>query len=809
MESLWQDARYAIRSLVKQPAFAAVVLVTVGLGVGANTAMFSILHTVLLRPLPYERPEALVAIYQADRLNHTRFESASGPDYADYLERQTRFADLAAYTGANPTLADGVESPERVNVAMVTASLFPTLRVGTALGRFILPEEDVAGGRQVAVLSHGFWRRRFGADSGVVGSTITLDGTTYQVVGVAASTLLFPPGSAVPTDVFVPLQYDPTTASRGIHNLRVLGRLGPGVTVSAAQAEMASIMNALEGEYPNDNVGRGANVVSLMDAVTGTARPVLVLLMGAVGLLLLLMSFNVANLLLARGASRGREMALRAAIGADRARLFRQLLVESLVLASVGGLVGIGLAAVALRAVRSLDPGTLPRISQVTLDPLVIGFGMAAALGTGLVFGLLPAIAGARTNLLRALAQGGRGAAGRQSARLRHSLAVVQVAIAFVLVIGAGLLIRSMWNLLRVDPGFRVEHLARVSVNLPSDRYPNNFRNWPDVPEVTQFHQAILDRVRRLPNVEAAALAVNHPLNPGWTSRIQFPGGPTTVEEGVEEERIRPVSPGYFGSIGTPLLAGRDFDARDRGGAPAVVIVNESFVDKYFPEGEVVGKRLQFWGAEREIVGVVGDVRFMGIGAGSEPAVYGPMGQLPFSQFDVIARGTGDPGSVLNAVRGEIQQLDPQLAIFNVQRFDDILSASLASQRLNAVLLGVFAGLALALAAVGIYGVIAYGVSQRTQEIGVRMSLGADRGRVRRMILGEGLRLAGAGIALGIGGALFATRAAAGLLYGVGAVDPLTWGAVGAFLLGVVVMSSLVPARRASRVEPVVALREG
>lgn len=805
MARFWKDLRFALRTLRKQPGFVAAVVLTVALGVGANTATFSVVHAVLLRQLPYEEPEELVFVFQTDRFNDTRREGTSAPDYFDYLERQTVFERLAAYTGApNPTLTPEGREPERLTALQVTHTLFPTLGWEAVRGRTFVPEEDKPGGPAVAVLSHGLWVRGFGGDPSIIGGSIYLDGNAYTVVGVMPADFRFG-GSP---DLWLPLQFGPTSTARGQHTLAVIGRLKEGETKNTAQQEMSAIMAALEEEYPDDNVGRGANVEAMTQVVTGDVRPALLMLMGAVGLVLLIACVNVANLLFTRGTARRREVAVRAAMGASRGRLMTQFLAESLILAAAGGALGVALAFGALELLRDLGPAALPRVETISLSGPVLIFALGITMGTGIIFGILPAVRAAATSVSDDLGEGGRTSASAATGRTRSALVVTQVTLAFVLTVGAGLLVRSMWNLTRVDPGFRYDNLMRLSISLPQARYPNDFRDWPDVPEVLRFHAEVVERAERLPYVSRAALALNPPTAPGWTTRVAIEGGPSSVEEGIEEERIRPVSAGYFATAGIPLLRGRDFSRRDDGQAPMVAVVNEAFVEKYFPATNPIGKRFQFWGRSCEIVGVVGDVKFMGIDQADRPAFYVPLTQIPFSQFDIIIRSAASGSQVFGAMRAQIHQIDPELAVFNAASFESMLSEAIAPQRFNLMMFGLFAGLALALAAVGIYGVIAYGVSRRAHEFGVRMSLGADGGRIVQLVLSQGGRLVGLGILLGILCALAASRLISGMLFDVAPIDPVTLAAVAGILAAVALWATLLPALRAGRVNPVVALRD-
>ncbi len=799
-----QDLRFAIRSLGRQPVFTLVVILTVALGVGANTAMFSVISGVLLTPLPHSDPDRLVLVFETDRINGTQREGASGPDYFDWLEQQTVFQSMGAWTSFSPTATGAVEEPERLQATRFAHSLFTTLGWQAALGRVYSAQEDQPGGENVAVISQGLWQRQFGGDSGAIGRMLTLDGVEHQIIGVMPSSFSFPTPQ---TDVWLPLQLGPTSSSRGQHGLLVAARLADGVSIQAAQTEMTQIMARLEEAYPEDNVGRGANLQFLEEAVVGQVRPALWILMAAVGMVLLIACVNVANLLLSRAGSRRQELAIRASLGAGRVRILWQLLTESLLLSLLGGLLGLGVALAGVRLLRTLGPSSLPRLDQVEFDLPVLVFALLAALATGLAFGILPAWQATRLNLTDSLKQGGRSASAGGHNRLRRILAVGEVALAFVLVAAAGLLIQSMWRLNRVEAGFEPRQLVTLTVNLPTSRYPNNFREWPNVARVQQFHREILQEMGRIPSLESAALAVQGPTQSGWTTRIMLEGGPTTPEEGVEEERLRPVSREYFSTLKVPLLQGRTFDMTDRADSASVVMVNRAFARKYFPEEDSAGKRLIFWGQTREIVGVVEDVKFMGLDREIRPAVYTLLDQMPFSQFSILLRSSQDSAQILRAAASVVRQMDPDLAVFNPSAVEDLLSASLAQRRFNAILLGLFAGLALLLAVVGIYGVISYGVSQRTHEFGVRMSLGAGRSSVIRLVLIQSLKLSGMGLLLGLLGSLAATRLLSGLLFEVQATDPVNLLAVALFLGAVALLACLTPARRASRVDPLIALR--
>ena len=798
------DIRFALRTLAKQPGFALVVILTVALGVGANTAMFSIVHGVILRALPYPDAHELVVVSQSDRFNDTQREGSSGPDYFDYLAKQRAFESMAAWTGFNPTLSDGVNDPDRLTAARITHSLFPTLGWNPAIGRVFLEEEDQPGGARVAVLSRGLWESRFGGEERALGRTIELNAIPYEIVGVMPADFRFLPN----VDVFVPLQYDETTASRGQHNLSVIGRLTDGVALEAGQADMTRIMADLEREYPSDNVGRGATVDPLEFTITGGVRPALWLLMGSVALVLLIACANVANLLFTRGTARTREIAVRTALGAGAGRIVRQLLVESLTLSLAGGIVGVAMAYGGIRMLLAIAPANLPRMSEITLSPMVLQFAFVATAVTGIAFGILPALQATKTKLTEALAEGGRSSRGVRAGRIRATLAITQLAVAFVLVVGAGLLVRSMWHLTQVDPGFRHENLARLTVSLPAARYPSSFQDWPNAPEVKGFYTDVLERATRLPSVSHAALAVNAPTDPGWTTRIAIEGGALTIEEGIEEERIRPIGTGYFETIGTRVREGRDFSSLDRGDAPPVVVINDALARKYFPGESPSEQAAAILGADAR------DHR-----GRRRRAVHGSITALSSRRLRSVRatplfgvhyhpahhRGSGD-GDCHHATGNPPSR--PWARSIQRSVIQIGTGASLAPQRFNMVMMGLFGALALTLAAVGIYGVISYGVSRRRHEFGIRLSLGAGRAELQRLVLGQGLKLAFIGILVGIAIAIGSARLIVGLLFDVGPIDPLTFGGVAVFLCLVAVVACLVPARRASLVDPIIALRQ-
>ena len=806
MWELWRDVRFALRGIGRQPAFAAAVILTLGLGIGANSAIFSVLNGVLFQPLPYDDPGELVRVWQADRVNGTRFEGFSRPDFFDVLERNTVFAGAAVVENRTLTITGTEDDPQRLRVVASTHDLMSLLGVPLALGRSFLPEEDLPGGELVAILGHGLWMSRFGADESVVGRSVRLDGLSYRVVGVADPGLEFPSAGV---QLWIPVQMTRETRQRGNHNFGMIARLAPDVTVERAAANLAAIAAALEEEYAGENAGRDMWPQPLHESVVGRVQTALYLMGGAVGLVLLIACVNVANLLFARGKARELEVAIRLAMGAGRRRLMRQFLTEYVVLGGLGGLVGLGIAAVGVRGLLALSPASLPRQGSVGIDGEVLAFTMLVSLVTGLVCGLLPALQGARADLRASLTDGGRGTtSGLGSQRLRNGLVVLEVAMAVVLVSSAGLLIKSFSRMEGVDPGFDPRGVLSVDLQLPASRYPMARANWPNYVEVLAFQRELVARARSLPNVTSAALAMNGPTLPGWTTRFGIEGRAPEEIGATEEVRIRIISSGYAGTIGLEPVSGRLLDERDDlAESPPVMLINEAMVERYFPSEEPLGQRINNWGIDREIVGVVRDVRFMGLVRPVQPAVYPTFARMPFGAFSLLVRTTGDPMGLVQPLRAQVLEMDPDLALGSIASLESMLSATTGQSRFNALLLAIFAGMSLLLAAVGIYGVISYGVSQRTHEIGVRISLGASGGEVARKIVAQGLRLTALGIVIGIVGTLASARLLGSLMFGVETLDPGNLLAVVGLSVGVAILASYLPARRASRVDPMAAVR--
>ncbi|MGE0863618.1 MAG: ABC transporter permease [Vicinamibacterales bacterium] len=812
---LIQDIRHALRSLAKRPGFAAVAIVTLSLGIGATTAIFSVVQAVLLRPLEYPAAERLVKINGLDEANG-EVSNLSPADFLDFQRDATSFARMGAngFVGL-ATVTGGQGEPDRVGSVQVTEGFFPTLQIQPALGRTFLPEDDAPGAARVVIISDGFWHRRYGGNPSIVGQSIIVNAVPTTVIGVLPSSYrhleINPERSA---DLFMPFRFDPATANRGGHFIRGVARLKDDVSVTAARAELDGIADRLEQQYPTDNTDQGVVVRPLLESIVGDSRPVLLLLSAAVGLVLLVACANVANLLLARGTERLRELALRAAIGADRGRLVRQLLTESAVLSVVGAVGGLMVAFAATRALTVLASAGMPRADQIRLDAPVMLFAIGAALLTSVVFGLLPAIQLSGIDLNDSLKEGGRqhGAAlGRAS---RELLIVGEVAMSIMLLVGAGLLVRSLWELQSINPGFAADQVLTMEVALPTARYEEG--------EQMPFYQQFEQRVGALPGVAGVGAVNILPLSASYDSRgVQVEDHPRPEGQGLSPQ-ARSVTPGYFDAMGIPLLRGRGFEPQDTDGRPLVVIVSESMAKKYWPgEADVVGKRITFnsgiprelqqnvgGAGSRVVVGVAGDVKHLGLDEEDVPMFYTPHTQQPsYHTMRVVVRAVADPALLTRQVRNELTQMDSQVPLSQVATLSTALDQTVAEPRMRATLLGLFAGLALALAAIGVYGVVAYLVGQRTQEIGVRRALGAKAADVLVMLIREAMRPVVLGMMLGVVGAIGMTRALSAMLYGVSATDAWTYVAACVLLGAAALAASIIPARRALAVDPMSAVR--
>ncbi|HEX7049888.1 MAG TPA: ABC transporter permease [Longimicrobiales bacterium] len=806
MGDLLQDLRYAFRSLRRTPGFTAVAVLTLALGIGGNTAIFSVVDGVLLEPLPFAEPERLVRVlHRAPENGFAVTPGAFSPqDFEDLKRDNVVYERLAGYyfvPGQSETILVGGGEPRELETAFVSAEFFAALGVPPALGRVPGADENVPGADRVVVLSDGFWRRRFGSDPGVVGRTLSLDGESFTVIGVMPPSFDFP---SPETEIWVPLSLigeDDIPHVRGLRWIAALGRLAPGATIETATSATNTVLRRLESAYPETNEGWGsATVVPLRESLVGEVRPALLVLLGAVALVLLIACANLANLLLARGNARSRELAIRAALGAGRSRVVRQLLTESVALALAGGGVGLALAFWGVDAFVSLSAGTIPRPDAIRLDARVIGFTLAVSVLTGVVFGLVPSLTASRVDVGEALKEGGRGTAGGRRHGMRRLFVVAETALAVVLLAGAGLLIRSFWNLTRVDPGFSSENVLTLSLSTPSEIAQGDRRN--------VYRREILDRVANLPGVLAVGASKTIPLRGGGEPFSFSLPGRTDASSITPESGGFIVSSGYFRALGIPLVRGRVFTAADETNGAPVVIVNQAMARRYWPGEDPVGKSLGSGESEFRIVGVVGDVRNDGIAQAPGPAVYVPMYLAPRSSMKLFVRTATDPVRLAGAIRRAIWDVSPDQPISGVTTMQRVVSDTVARPRFLMLLLGSFSGLALILAALGVYGVIAYTVSRRTYEVGILIALGATRGDVLRLIIVQGIAPALAGLAVGIVAALALTRILSSLLYGVDPADPATFAGVALVLAAVTLIAVHLPAHRAADVDPMVALRE-
>ncbi|MGD8867837.1 MAG: ABC transporter permease [Gemmatimonadales bacterium] len=804
MSSLLNDLRYSVRSLWKSPGFTAVAVITLALGIGANTAIFSAVNAVLLRPLPFEHPDRLVRVYS---LHEGDLWSASPPDYMDWKSMNTSFELMAAGHPQSMTFT-GADGAERIQGGRVTADLFPLLGVAPQLGRAFDSEDEVVGHDRVVILGYGLWQRRFGADRSIVGRTITLDGEGYAVVGVMpAGFQYFWDG-----EFWTPLAFseEELTTQRGAHYLTVQARLRPDATIEGAASEMRSIAALLAERYPEVDGGWTATTVGLADSVVGDVRPALLILLGAVGLVLLIACVNVANLLLARAFGRDRELAIRAALGAGRLRLLRGLLVESLLLAVLGAAAGLVLATWSADLLATIQPANIPRLEDMRIDGIVLLFTAGIALLTAVLFGLFPGVrASLDARLGDRLKEGGRGAsAERGTRRTRNGLVVAEVGLAVVLVVGAGLLLKSFVRLQEVDPGFETSDILTFNLSLPEARYvePRQARD---------FYQDLLARIETVPGVESADAVFGLPFSGFFYSiSVEYIDG-LQVPDGEEPSvQVRVVTPGYFRAMGIDLLAGRDFTGADREGTPDVVVINQSAARRLWSDGNAlghtfrIGTRLGLGGSRLggEVIGVVEDIKHFGPSAEPRPEMYVAHSQFPEPGMTVVVKASVPPTTLVNPIRERLAAIDPEVPMFSVRTMDELASRSVAQPRFYLLLLAAFAATALLLAAVGIYGLLAHSVAQRTREMGIRMALGADRGEVMRMVLKQGLVLAATGTAIGIVAAMASSQLLASLLYQVRPNDASILVSVPLLLLGVALASCYLPARRATRIDPMRAI---
>ncbi len=815
MGDFLQDVRYALRRLRGAPAFAVTAILTLALGIGANTAIFSLVYGVLMRPLPFPEPDRLHAVYSANRTADQLRASVSPVDLDDWRAARQGIQDLGGYwfaDGSSGIDLSGRGAPRRLSAVYVTAGFFETLAVRPEAGRLPREEELVRGGPDtVVLLTHGFWTREFAAAPDAVGSTITLNDRPYSVIGVLPANMRFPTGDA---DVFVPYSTLPDSAIprlRVVRVLNVVARAKAGVSTEAVSAEMNAITSRLATQYPENRAWGAATVVPLAEVISAPVQGGLLVLLGAVGLVLLMACVNVTSLQLARAAGRGREVAVRLALGARRGRLVRQLLTESLVVSGLGGAVGVAVAVPILSGLVALAAGQLPRVAEVGLDATVVLFAAGIALASGLVVGVAPALRISRGSVQYALRDGGRSVAGAGHRRLRRGLVVVEVAVAMMLVVGAGLMGRSFLALYAADLGFRPEHLLAVQFTIDPDRHAGQAPPGPRPLGVgapfTLYYQQVIEKVRTLPGVISAAAVKDAPFRGnGERNGFSLPGRPVAAGQDPPSATVIHVSEGYFKTIGA-RVDGREYTAHDRGGAPFVVVVNEAFARQYFPGERAVGKTLLVGRASVEIIGVVNDIRQVAMHEPARATMYLHNLQNSRVKTTIVARTAGEPLAMADAVRQAVWSIDPNQAITSVFTFDDAVSRAMARPRLLTVLLGAFGLIGLALGAVGLYGVLASLVGERRREIGVRLALGARPADVVAMVVRSGLGLAVVGAVLGIAGALALGRYLSTVLYGVGPTDLWTFAGMAVVLLLTAAGASWIPARRAARVNPVEALR--
>jgi putative ABC transport system permease protein len=812
IETLIQDIRYGLRQLRRNPGFTAIAVITLALGIGANTAIFSIVNAVLLRPLPFQDPARLVAIWEADERDASNIGPASYPDFFDWQAQNRVSKQMASFRPYSFTLV-GTGRPMHLSGAIVSANLFSLLGVKPTLGRAFLPQENKPGGmsgNDAVILSHRLWQTQFGSDSGVLGQSIRLNDHSFTIVGVMPTGFAFPV-QAEPVQLWVTVAVDavgtpgnsPLTAQRGNHSIEVVARLKPHVTVAQAQANLDTVARRLEAQYALSNYHRGAvKLVPEFEQVVGNARTLLWILFGAVGIVLLIACVNVGNLMLARAMTRRKEIAVRVALGAGRIRIIRQLLTESVLLSAVAGGLGGLLALMATKLFVNLSPGDIPRLNQTGVDSHVLGFTLLVSLLTGALFGLVPVVGASRPDVNEALKEGDRSLThATPGDRARRSLVIGEVALATVLLIGAGLLMQSLVSLLEVNPGFDPSKTLTFSVSLPDVRYPSVKR--------VAFFRSLLSRIDALPGVISDAAVAPLPLSGGsWGANFEIQGQPITVKE-RPITNLRTITPNYFRTMRIPLLRGREFAQEDGVKSPPVIIINQTLARRFFGNENPIGQHMEvpLNGIMRDVVGVIGDVKHESLATGSGLEVYLPYAQWTPSLMTVVVRTENDPRGIINATRKEVRLLDKELPVSDVKTLDQYVTQSVSQPRFSALLLSSFGVLSLFLTAIGLYGMIGYDVAQRAHEIGIRMALGAQKCDVLNMVVGQGLKLAAIGVAVGMVGALAVTQFLSSLLYGVKPIDPLAFAAVAVLLLAVALLACYIPARRAAKLDPMVALR--
>ena len=796
------DLRHAFRQLLKAPAFTAVAILTLALGIGANTAIFSVVNAVLVRPLPFEQPDKLVSLWETNLKQGRDKQQVGGANFTDWKRQAQSFESIAAYFNWNYNLTGG--EPRRLTTVLVTPGFFQTLGGKAELGRELVAEDDVEGRDNVVVLSHAFWESRFGGDPKSLGQNILLNGRPHTVVGVMPASFKFP-------DDTVEIWRPAAMSAEQMQNrdgkwLKVIGRLGPEVSLDEAQAEMSAIARRLEDQYPASNAGWGAGIEPLREGIVGKARTFLLVLLGAVGFVLLICCANLANLMLARASTRRKEMALRSALGANRFWLFRHLLAESLLLGMIGGGLGLLLAVWGTDALIALSPANVPRLGEVKIDGRVLGFTLTIALLTTLLFGLVPAWQGSAPEL-QALKEEGRATSGVSGVKLRHLLVIAEVALGLILLVGAGLAIKSLLQLQRVDPGFDPRNVLTMAIALPPARYPENQQQ-------IAFFERASEQIKTLPGVRDVAAVQDLPLR---FNAMSFPitveGQPAEAVAQRPKAAFRVVTPDYFHALGIPLVRGRVFEPRDNQSSGPVVVINQALARAYWPNEDPIGKRIHF-GEPNDpaclVVGVVGDTKHMGLDVNEGPAFYQPHAQKRFAWLrwmTLVVRTETEPAGLIEAVRRRVWEIDKDQPVYDVATMEELLSKSMAQPRFSTFFLALFAVLALNLTLLGLYGVLSYTVAQRTREIGIRMALGAQVRDVLRLVMGQGVKMIALGVACGLAGAIALTRLLQSLLFNISATDPTTFASISFLLIGVALAACYLPARRAAKISPLTALR--
>jgi putative ABC transport system permease protein len=810
MNALIQDLRYALRTFFNSPGSTAVAIAVLSLGIGANAAIFSVTNAVLFRPLPYNDPARVVFVWENKLSKGMRQQMASPADFKDFETRNQVFDRMGAIRSQSSVLSGG-EVPERIEAAAVSPSVFEVLGMAPSLGRSFASDEDQPDKNHVAILSAGLWQRRFGRKLNILGSTLLVDGGSFTIIGVAAPQFQLPESESELWIPYTPEPADFLPSNRAVRFLNVLGHLKPGVSRERAQSEMRILAEQLASDYPDTNAGYSVDLVPLRDQLSGDIRSTLWMLMAAVAAVLLIACVNVAHLLLARAGAREKEIAVRTALGANPGRLVRQLLTESVLLAVIAGVIGLLVAYWGTWMLAKLAPAGLLQAEEIPMDWRVLAFTLGVSVFTGVAFGLVPALASARSNLNLVLRSGGRGGTGpRTRSRVRDVLLVCEVASSAALLIGAGLLIRSLVRLQQVDPGFRPDHVLTMQLSLPQARYPSL--------KVGLFYEQLLGRVTQLPGVQTAGICRFLPLSGKDASlNFQIEGQPHLNDADQPRAKYRTASGGYFVALGIPLLGGRLFDSRDNRQTPKVVIINQTAARRYWPNDNPIGKRILSGLDENQwstVIGVVGDVKHAGLDADTNPETYYHFLQIPpevmnfaESTMALVIRTSTDPAAMTSAVRQELRTIDPGQPVFNVHVMQDLIQGSVAQPRFRTFLISAFAGLALALATLGLYGVVSYSVSQRTTELGIRVALGAEPGSIVKLVVFRAAGLAAIGLVIGVGVSLAGSRIIARFLFSVSPTDPITLAGTCLIILLVALTASLVPALRAAKVDPATALR--